>query len=141
MKEQWESLKAIELVHVRLFATSNGPKVIGIFQREADLSRHPLQATLFQSPLIPNDWSICFWRFDSANNGSKSPGGMRCAEALRAIGLVDHMVWQQATNGKLVQDHPQVTREKTFFVISQESGMEKQQADEQDSCISRVAAE
>jgi hypothetical protein len=100
MKARWETIKAIELVHVRLFDTNDGPKVMGIFQREADLARHPLHATLFQSPLIPNDWSICFWRTDSGNTGVKSPGGVRCAEALRSLGLVDHTVWQQPINGK-----------------------------------------
>jgi hypothetical protein len=100
MENRCETIKAIEVVRVRLFDMNNGSKVVGIFQREAGLSQHPLQATLFQSPLIPNDWSICFWRSSSAEYGSKSPGGVRCAEALRSIGLVDHTVWQQTTNGK-----------------------------------------
>jgi hypothetical protein len=100
-------MKAMELVHVRLFDTNDVPKVMVIFQRENGSSQHSMNAVLFQSPLIPNDWSICFWRFDSTNIGSKSPGAVRCAEALRSIGLVDHMVWQQATNGKSRQEHPQ----------------------------------
>ena len=107
MKERCETIKAVEFVHVRLFDTNDGPKVMAIFQRETGSSQHPMKATLFQSPLIPNDWSICFWIADSSTLGSKSPGAVRCAEALRSIGLVDHTVWQQATNGKSRQDHPQ----------------------------------
>jgi hypothetical protein len=107
MENRCKTIKAIEVVQVRLFDMNNGPKVVGIFQREAGLSQHPLQATLFQSPLIPNDWSICFWRSSSAENGSKSPGGVRCAEALRSIGLVDHTVWQQTTNGNSPTNPPQ----------------------------------
>ena len=99
MKAQSNSIRAIEVVRVRLFDMNDGPKVLGIFDRETGSSQH-LQATLFQSPTIRNDWSICFWIADSSNFGSKSPGAVRCAEALRSIGLVDHSVWQQATNGK-----------------------------------------
>ena len=95
MEKRCEAIIAIELVQVRLFDMNEGQKVVGIFQREAGLSRHPVQASLFQSPLIPNDWLICFWRSDSSDNGSKSPEAVRCAEALRSIGLVDHAVWQQ----------------------------------------------
>ena len=105
MKERCKSIKTVEFVHVRLFDTNDGPKVVGIFQRETETSPHLLLASLFQSPLIPNDWSICFWRYDFANYGAKSPGAVRCAEALRCLGLVDHTVWQQATNGKSRQNH------------------------------------
>jgi hypothetical protein len=99
MKAQSNSIRAIEVVRVRLFDMNDGPKVLGIFDRESGSSQH-LQATLFQSPTIRNDWSICFWIADFSNFGSKSPGAVRCAEALRSIGLVDHSVWQQATNGQ-----------------------------------------
>lgn len=125
MKEPWKSIKAIELVQVRLFDMNNGPKIVGIFQRETDLSRQPLQATIFQSPLVPNDWLICFWRADSPNHRSKSPGALRCAEALRSIGLVDHTMWWQTTNGEFRQNQSQDLVGKAFKCFGQDSATPK----------------
>jgi len=100
MKPRCDSITAIEVVQVRLFDFDSGPKVVAIFQRETGSSQQPLSATLYQSPTIRNDWSICFWRDDAGNPGLKSPQAVRCAEALRSIGLVDHAVWLQVTGPK-----------------------------------------
>jgi hypothetical protein len=101
MKPRYDSINTIEVVQVRLFDTNDGPKVVGVFHREAGSWQHPLQATLYQSPTIRNDWSICFWRADSGDHGLKSPEAVRCAEVLRSIGFVDHAVWQQVTESEL----------------------------------------
>ena len=100
MKPGCDSINTIEVVQVRLFDTNDGPKVVDIFHRETGSSQHPLQAALYQSPTVQNDWSICFWRADAGNPVLKSPEALRCAETLRAIGLVDHAVWQQVTGSK-----------------------------------------
>jgi hypothetical protein len=97
MKPQYDSISKIEVVQVRLFDINDGPKVVGVFHRETGSSQHPLQATLYQSPTIRNDWSICFWRSDSRDPVFKSPEAVRCAELLRSIGFVDHTVWRQVT--------------------------------------------
>jgi hypothetical protein len=97
MKPRYDSISNIEVVQVRLFDINDGPKVVGVFDRETGSSQHPLQAILYQSPTIRNDWSICFWRSDSGDPGFKSPEAVRCAELLRPIGFVDHSVWLQVT--------------------------------------------
>lgn len=97
MKPRFDSINTIEVVQVRLFDTNDGSKVVGIFLREAGSSPLPLQAAIYQSPTVQNDWSICFWRADSGNLGFKSPEAVRCAETLRPLGFVDHSVWQQVT--------------------------------------------
>lgn len=97
MKTQRDSIKAVEVVQVRLYETNDGPKVVGIFHRETGSSQEPLPATLYQSPNIPNDWSIYFWRTDPANPELKSLPAVRCAVLLRSIGFVDHTVWLQVT--------------------------------------------
>jgi hypothetical protein len=107
MKPQHDSISKIEVVQVRLFDINDGPKVVGVFDRETGSSQHPLQAILYQSPTIRNDWSICFWRSDSGDPGFKSPEAVRCAELLRLIGFVDHSVWLQVTGSK-----NRITREK-----------------------------
>ena len=106
MKTGCDSINAIEVVQVRLFDTNDGPKVVGIFHREAGSSQHPLQATLYQSPIVQNDWSICFWRADAGNPELKSPEALRCAVPLRSIGFVDHTVWQQVTGSKSLGKSP-----------------------------------
>jgi len=101
MKSQCDSTSKIEVVQVRLFDINDGPKVVGVFLRETGSSPHQLQATLYQSPTIRNDWSICFWRADAGNPGFKSPEAVRCAETLRPLGFVDHAVWQQLNTGEI----------------------------------------
>jgi hypothetical protein len=101
MKPQYDSISKIEVVQVRLFDINDGPKVVGVFHRETGSSQHPLQAILYQSPTIRNDWSICFWKADSGNSGFKSPEAVRCAETLRPIGFVDHSVWLQVNLGEI----------------------------------------
>jgi len=101
MKPQCDPISKIEVVQVRLFDINDGPKVVGVFHRETGSSQHPLQATLYQSPTIRNDWSICFWRADSGNPGLKSPEAVRCAELLRPMGFVDHAVWQPVNLGEI----------------------------------------
>jgi hypothetical protein len=105
MKEHRPPMKAMELVQVRLFDTQDVPTVVAIFQRETGFARPPRHAILFQSSIIPNDWSICFWSPDTGNGGAKSSSAVRCAEALRSIGLVDHAVWRQADTGNGVEDN------------------------------------
>lgn len=106
MKPGCDSISTIEVVQVRLFDIDDGPKVVGIFQRETGASQHPLPATLYQGPTIKNDWSICFWRDAAANPEMKSLEALRCAELLRSIGLVDHAVWRQVTgNNNRVNHH------------------------------------
>ena len=105
MKLRCDSISTIEVVQVRLFDTNDGPKVVSVFQREAGSSQKPLQATLYQSPTIRNDWSICFWRSDSGDPGFKSPEAVRCAELLRPIGFVDHAVWQPVTGSEAGKNH------------------------------------
>jgi hypothetical protein len=100
MKPRCDSISKIEVVQVRLFDINDGPRVVGVFDRETGSSQHPLQATLYQSPTIKNDWSICFWRSDSGNSGFKSPEAVRCAELLKPIGFVDHSVWLQVSLGE-----------------------------------------
>jgi hypothetical protein len=100
MKPRCDTINTIEVVQVRLFDTNDGPKVVGIFDRETGSSQHPLQATLYQSPTIRNDWSICFWRADAGDPGLKSPEAVRCAATLRPIGFVDHAVWQQVNGSQ-----------------------------------------
>ena len=109
MKPRCDSISAIEVVQVRLFDINDGPKVVGIFQRETGASQLPLQPTLYQSPTIRNDWSICFWRADSGDHGLKSPEAVRCAETLRPIGFVDHAVWQIVT-GSIPENHHNLQR-------------------------------
>jgi hypothetical protein len=104
MKEHRLPMKSMELVHVRLFDTRDVPTVVAIFQREADCARQPQHAVLFQSSIVPNDWSICFWSFDAGNDVAKSPSAVRCAEAFRSIGLVDHTAWRQAETGNNFQN-------------------------------------
>jgi hypothetical protein len=101
MKPRCDSISRIEVVQVRLFDINDGSKVVGIFHRETGSSQHPLQATLYLSPTIRNDWSICFWRYDSGDPGFKSPEAVRCAELLRSIGFVDHAVWQPVNLGEI----------------------------------------
>ena len=110
MKPQCDSISTIEVVQVRLFDLNDGPKVVGIFQRETGSSQLPLQATLYQSPTVRNDWSICFWRADSGDHGLKSPEAVRCAETLRPIGFVDHAVWQQVTGSEARKNHLSLER-------------------------------
>jgi hypothetical protein len=106
MKPRCDSINTIEVVQVRLFDIDDGPKVVGIFQRETGSSQPPLRAALYQSPTIKNDWSICFWRDAAAGPETKSLEAVRCAELLRSIGLVDHSVWRQVTgNNKWVNHH------------------------------------
>jgi len=105
MKPQYDSISKIEVVQVRLFDINDGPKVVGVFHRETGPSQHLLKATLYQSPTIRNDWSICFWRADSGNSGFKSPEAVRCAESLRPLGFVDHAVWQQVTGNETRKNH------------------------------------
>jgi hypothetical protein len=107
MKPQYDSISKIEVVQVRLFDINDGPKVVGVFDRETGSSQHPLQAILYQSPTIRNDWSICFWRSDPGDPGFKSPEAVRCAELLRPIGFVDHSVWLPVTGS-----NNQINREK-----------------------------
>ncbi|MCU0561637.1 MAG: hypothetical protein MUD16_15785 [Desulfobacterales bacterium] len=105
MKLRFDPIR-VEIVQVRLFDIDDGPRVAGIFQRETGASRNSLQATLYQSPTIKNDWSICFWRDAAALTEMKSLEAVRCAELLRSIGLVDHAVWRQVTgNNEWVNRH------------------------------------
>lgn len=113
MKQRCDTINTIEVVQVRLFDTNDGPKVVGVFHRETESSQHPFQATLYQSPTIRNDWSICFWRADSGDHGLKSPEAVRCAETLRPIGFVDHAVWQIATGSKIPENHLRLERIST----------------------------
>jgi hypothetical protein len=110
MKPRYDSISKIEVVQVRLFDINDGPKVTGVFRRETGSSQHLLQAILYQSPTIRNDWSICFWRSDSGDPGSKSPEAVRCAELLRNIGFVDHAVWQQVTGSETRKNHLSLER-------------------------------
>ena len=113
MKPRCDTISAIEVVQVRLFATNDGPKVVGVFDREAGSSQHPLRPTLYQSPTIKNDWSICFWRVDAGNHGLKSQEAVRCAVTLRPIGFVDHAVWQIVTGSKIPENHQNLERIST----------------------------
>jgi hypothetical protein len=113
MKPRFDSISYIEVVQVRLFDTNDGPKVVGVFHRETGSSQLPLQATLYQSPTVRNDWSICFWRADAGNPGLKSPEAVRCAETLRPIGFVDHAVWQQVTGSNSRENHHNLERIST----------------------------
>lgn len=110
MKTQRDSIKAVEVVQVRLFETNDGPKVVGIFHRETGSSQEPLPATLYQSPIIPNDWSIYFWRTDPANPELKSLPAVRCAVLLQSIGFVDHAVWQQVIGSETRKNHLNLER-------------------------------
>jgi hypothetical protein len=105
MKPRCDSISRIEVVQVRLFDINDGPKVVGVFLRETGSSQQPLQATLYQSPTIRNDWSICFWRSDSGNSGFKSLAAVRCAETLRPLGFVDHAVWHQVRGSEAWKHH------------------------------------
>jgi hypothetical protein len=110
MKPRYDSMNKIEVVQVRLFDINDGPKVVSVFFRETGSSQHPLHATLYQSPTIRNDWSICFWRADYGNSGFKSPEAVRCAELLRPIGFVDHTVWLQVTGSEARNNHHRLKR-------------------------------
>jgi|OpeIllAssembly_1097287.scaffolds.fasta_scaffold683505_2 hypothetical protein len=110
MEPQCDPISKIEVVQVRLFDINDGHKVVGVFLRETGSSQHPLQATLYQSPTIRNDWSICFWRADSGNSGFKSPEAVRCAETLRPLGFVDHAVWQQVRGSETWKNHLSLER-------------------------------
>ena len=110
MKPRCDSISAIEIVQVRLFDITDGPKVVSVFDREAGSSQHPLRPTLYQSPTIKNDWSICFWRDAAANPEMKSLEAVRCAELLRSIGFVDHAVWQQVSGSKSLVNHHSLIR-------------------------------
>jgi hypothetical protein len=110
MKPRCDSISTIEVVQVRLFDTNDGPKVVGIFDRETGSSQLPLQAILYQSPTVRNDWSICFWRVDAGDPGLKSPEALRCAATLRPIGFVDHAVWQQVTGSETRKNHLSLER-------------------------------
>jgi hypothetical protein len=110
MKPRCDSTNTVEVVQVRLFDTNDGPKVRGIFHREMGSSQHPLQAALYQSPTIRNDWSIYFWRADCGSSGLKSQEAVRCAETLRSLGFVDHVVWQQVTGNDARKDYLSLER-------------------------------
>ena len=118
MKE-CEFIEAMEMVHVRLFDTKSRAKVVDIFLREAGPSLQSLKPTLFRSSIVPNDGSICFWRNDSVRDGSKSPACVRCAEALRSIGLVDHTVWQLSRTGKSGHGHFNISRGGPSYDLEQ----------------------
>jgi hypothetical protein len=110
MQPRCDSISKIEVVQVRLFDINDGLKVVGVFHRETGFSQHPLQATLYRSPTIRNDWAICFFRADSGEDRMKSPEAVRCAELLRPIGFVDHAVWLPVTGGKSLATHHSLKR-------------------------------
>lgn len=90
----------IEVINARMTETSRHRELKNLFtdiraQVNAGM-KHQVRLVIYRNGLVENDWSIHLsWATDRRPTG-KSELGIKLAELLRPLALVDHTIWVES---------------------------------------------